>query len=124
MRSRQARVSSTEEIFLAASAAPSSPRVALSKLLDDLRHEVEALFHGRSDRLIKVALIGLAHGVRTQTLNDLRGMRHWLDAGGIDASHLVDKSQHAIEAIEHRARFFGLDCDTRQPREAAHVVGG
>src|SRR6185503_21331081 len=35
MRCRQARVSSTDEIFLAASAAPSSPSVALSKLLDD-----------------------------------------------------------------------------------------
>src|SRR5436190_8848263 len=124
MRSRQARVSSTEEIFLAASAAPSSPRVALSKLLDDLRHEVEALFHGRRDRLIKLALVCLAHRVRTETLNDSSGMRHRLDARGIDASHLVDKTEHAVQAIEHRARFLGLDCDTRQAREAKHVVGG
>src|SRR5438034_4175817 len=75
MRSRQPRASSTEEIFLAASAAPSSPSVALSKLLDDLRHEVEALFHGRGDRLIKLALAGLAHFVGAQALDHFNSVR-------------------------------------------------
>src|SRR5437868_3905022 len=80
MRSRQARVSSTEEIFLAASAAPSSPRVAFSKLLDDLRHEVEAFFHRRGDSLIKLALVLFARFVGTQALDHIEGVRHRLDA--------------------------------------------
>src|SRR5258706_1119761 len=108
MRSRQARVSSTEEIFLAASAAPSSPRVALSKLLDDLRHEVEALFHRRSDRLIKLALVCVAHRVRTETLNDFSGMRHRLDAPGLDPPHLVDRNEPAVQALHDLRRFSWL----------------
>src|SRR5260370_3421405 len=123
MRSRQARVSSTEEIFLAASAAPSSPSVALSKLLDDLRHEVQARSHRRGYRQIKLALLPLAHFVRAQSLNEVDRMGHRFDAGRVDLAYLVDEAEHAVQAIEHRARFFGLDRDAREAREAAHVVG-
>src|SRR5882672_10883140 len=60
MRSRQARVNSTDDSFFAASALESSRIEALSKLLDDLGHEVQPILHlwfsvrsHRRDRLIK-----------------------------------------------------------------------
>src|SRR5260221_7995029 len=124
MRSRQARVSSTEEIFLAASAAESSLSVALSKLLDDLGNQIQAVFDRRRDGLIKLALVALADLVGPQALNHVDGVGHRLDAGGIDRAHLVNQAEHAVQAIEHRARFLGLDRDARKAREAPHVVGG
>jgi hypothetical protein len=42
----------------------------------------------------------------------------------IDFAHLVDQVEHAIQPIEHGARFLGLDRDPREAREAANVVGG
>src|SRR4051812_14336981 len=54
IRSRQARVSSTEEIFLAASAAESSVTVELSRLLNDFGDEIQAPFHGRGNGLIRL----------------------------------------------------------------------
>src|SRR4051812_29007905 len=101
-RSRQARVSSTEEIFLAVSAALSSPRVALSKLLDDFGYEVEAVVHRRRDRLIKLTLIAFAHFVRPQALDHVSDVRHGLDAFCIHGAHLVDKGEHPVQAIKHR----------------------
>src|SRR5437870_475281 len=109
MRPRQARVSSTEDSFFAASAAESSRSVALSKLLDHLGHEVQSILDRRGDGLIKLALIGLAHLVRPQTLNHINRMGHRLDAGGVNCAHLVDQAEHPVQAIEHRAGFFGLE---------------
>src|SRR5258706_5205552 len=124
MRSRQARVSSTEEIFLAASAAESSRSVALSKLLDDLGDQIQAVFDRGRDGLIKLARVAAADFVRPQPLSHVDGVGHRLDSGGIDRAHLVDQAEHAVQAIEHRAGFLGLDRDARKAREAPHVVGG
>src|SRR6266851_5558878 len=79
MRSRQARVSSTEESCLAARAAESSRSVALSKLLNHPGHEVKPILDCGSDRLIKLALVGLAHFIRSQALNHIERMGHRLD---------------------------------------------
>src|SRR5207237_2326083 len=87
IRSRHRRVSSTEETCLAASARESSPSVALSTLLDHFRHEVEALFDRRGDRLIKRALIDLARLVGPQPLCRIDGVRHRLDAARVDRAH-------------------------------------
>src|SRR5438132_4795202 len=124
MRCRQARVNSTDETFFAARAAESSRSVALSKLLDHLGHEVQPILDCGSDRLIKLALVGLAHFIRPQALNHLERMGHRLDAGGVNRAHLVDQAQHAVQAIEHRTGFLRLDRDAREAREAPHVVGG
>src|SRR2546425_4294386 len=131
MRSRQARVSSTEDSFLAARAAESSRSVAVSKLLDHLGYEVQPILHlwfsvppRWSDRLIKLALIGLAHPIRPQALNHVERMGHRLDTGGVNRAHLVDQAEHPVQAIEHGAGFFWLDRDAREAREAPHVVGG
>src|SRR5215510_367229 len=61
MRARKLRVSSTEEIFRAFRAPESSSKVELSKLLDHLGDEVEAVLGRRRDGLIKLAPVGLAH---------------------------------------------------------------
>src|SRR5438046_5795091 len=66
MRSRQSCVSSTDESFLAASAAESSESVAFSKLLDHLGDEVQAVLDRRRDRLINPRLAGLADLAGTQ----------------------------------------------------------
>src|SRR5947207_15904890 len=59
MRSRQSCVSSTDESFLAASAAESSESVAFSKLLDRLAEEIQAGLDHRRDRLITLRLAAL-----------------------------------------------------------------
>src|SRR5437764_12334871 len=71
MRSKQARVSSVDEILFAARAAESSESVAFSTLFDHLGHEVQPVFDRRRDGLIKRALVGLAHFVGAQPLRDI-----------------------------------------------------
>src|SRR3954467_9995304 len=83
-RSRQARVSSTEEIFLAASAAESSVTVELRRLLNDFGNEVQTGLHGRRDRLVGTAPVGFGDLVGAQPLDHVQGMGHRLDAGGVD----------------------------------------
>src|SRR5262249_35011868 len=119
MRSRQARVSSTEETFLALRATDSSVSVALSKLLDDLRQEIEVVRHGRGDGLITLVLVGLGDAVLAQPLpwgeTRLARVRHRLDAGRVDGAHLVDQSEDPVEALEHVAGLFRRDRDSGQP---------
>src|SRR6266699_2818417 len=85
--------SSTDESFLAASAAESSESVAFSKLLDHLGDEVQAVLDRRRDRLINLRLAGLDDPVGTQPLPagqvGLEGVRHRLDAAGIHGAHFV-----------------------------------
>src|SRR5213079_1593154 len=138
MRSRQSCVSSTDESFLAASAAESSESVALSKLLDHLGDEVQAVLDRRRDRLINLRLAGLGHPVGTQPLPagqvSLEGVRHRLDAAGIHGAHLSDQAKHPVEALERRNRVLALIDDMRavdtsgiepmaHPLEA-HLPGG
>src|SRR5258706_11381694 len=108
MRSRQARVSSTEEIFFAASAAESSRSVALSKLLDDLGNQIQAVFDRGRDGLIKLARVAAADFVRPQPLSHVDGVGHRLAAGGVDRAPLVDQAKDAVQPIEHRTRILGL----------------
>src|SRR5262249_48222731 len=68
-RARNTSVSSTLEMRFAARAKPSSARVALSKLLDDLRHKVEARFHRRGDFFLELfAPVRLGYLVVAQPL--------------------------------------------------------
>src|SRR2546423_8325685 len=80
MRSRWSCVSSTDESFLAASAAESSESVAFSKLLDHLGDEVQAVLDRRRDRLINLRLPGLGDLVGQQPLPagewGLKAVRH------------------------------------------------
>src|SRR3954469_2666995 len=124
MRSRQARVSSTEESFFAASRPESSRSVEFSTLLEHLRHEVQPVLNRGGDRLIWVALIRLAHLVRPQSLTEVDGVGHRLDALRIDAAHLIDQAEDPVKAIEDRMGFFRLDLDASEPRKPANVVGG
>src|SRR5687768_11649200 len=104
MRARKARVSSTEEIFLAARLAASSPREALSTyvcistlhfysafLLNYLRHRVQPPFYRRGNRLIELALIPLGHRVRPKPLLGVQRMGHRLYARGVDLAHFLDQ---------------------------------
>src|SRR5262245_8580762 len=68
IRSRWSLVSSTEETFLAWRAAESSERVALSTLLDDLGHQVQAVLGCRRDLLVVGATVGLGDFVPPETL--------------------------------------------------------
>src|SRR5919204_6788997 len=103
MRARQARVSSTEEIFFAARSPESCVSVAASTLLDHLRHEVETLLDSRRDGLIKSVLVGLANFVRPQALPlrqmRISGVRHWLDATRVYRAHLLDQGKHAVQPL-------------------------
>src|SRR4026208_444236 len=58
IRSKQARVSSTEEIFLAASAAESSVTVELRRLLNDFGDEIQPPFHCWGNGLMRLAPVG------------------------------------------------------------------
>src|SRR2546422_10415350 len=104
MRSRWSCVSSTDESFLAASAAESSESVAFSKLLDHLGDEVQAVLDRRRDRLINLRLAGLDDLVGTQPLPagqvGLEGGRHRLDGAGIPGAHFVDQAKHPVQAPE------------------------
>src|SRR5437879_6097522 len=128
MRSRWSCVSSTEESFLAASAAESSESVAFSKLLYDLGDEVQAVLDRRGDRLIKLLLVGLGDLVGTQPLPagqmGLERMRHRLDAAGIHGAHLVDQAKHPVQALQRRLGLFRPDGDAGKPRDAADLVVG
>src|SRR3954465_15240313 len=123
MRSRHARVSSTEESFFAARRPESSRSVELSTLLDHLRYEVQPFLYGGRDGLISIAPVRLERLVRSQPLTDIHRVGHRLDALGIDAAHLVDQSEDLVQPVEHRVRFFRLEIDASEPREAANVVG-
>src|SRR5689334_17492913 len=77
-RSRHRRVSSTEETFLAASAAESSARVEFSTLFHHPGHEVEPVLDRRCDRLISRTLILFARFVAPQPLHYVERVRHRL----------------------------------------------
>jgi hypothetical protein len=128
VRSRKLRVNSTEEIFFAPSAADSSVRVPLSKLLKDFGNQVKPLCDRRSDRLIKLALVGLGHRVGPKPLAAgkirIQSMRHGLDAGGVDRAHSVDQAEDPVQPLEHGCGFLGLDRDAGEPRDASDVVVG
>src|SRR5688500_18879549 len=80
MRARHCPVSSTAEILPAASAAESSVTVAFSKLLDDLRHEIQARVYRRRGRLVALARVRLGHFIGPQFLYEVERVRHGLDA--------------------------------------------
>src|ERR1041384_1628234 len=61
IRSRQARVSSTEEIFLAARAGGSSGTGDKRRLLKDLGHEVQPPFHGGGNGRVRFPPVVLRH---------------------------------------------------------------
>ena len=128
MRSRKARLSSTDETFLAASAAESSVIGSSTTLLDNLGNEVKAPVHRRSDGLIKIAAVGLGYDVGTQALPEgqmtLQGMSHGLYAGGLDPAHLVHQGEHAVQALDHGGEFSGLDSQAGEPGEASDLVVG
>src|SRR5262245_47199269 len=122
MRSRQARVSSTEEIFLAARAAESSVTVELSRLLNDFGNQVKTSLHGRPDRLVSLAPVGLADFVRTQPLDHVQGVGHGLDAGGVHRLNLADQVQDPAQAAAHSRGLAGLQGDAGEAREAPDLV--
>src|SRR4051812_269576 len=124
VRSKQARVSSTEEIFLAASAADSSVTVELSRLLNDFGDEVQTCFHGRRDRLVGLAPIGLGDVVRAQPLDQVQSVRHGLDARGIDRLDLADQLEDPVQAAAHFRSLPRLQGDAGEAREAPDVVVG
>ena len=124
MRARQACVSSTEEIFLAASAAESSVTVEFSKLLDDLGNEVQAVFDRRSDGPIQLALVAFGNLIRTQPLDDVEGMRHGFYASGVDRLDLADEFQDPVQALADLPGFAGLESDPGEAGEAADLVVG
>src|SRR3989440_11248977 len=124
MRSKQSRVSSTAEIFLAARAAPSSARLWLSTLLNHFRYQVQGVVDRRRERLVKRVPVGLGDLVRAQSLDQLERMRHWNYAGGIDPAHLVDQAEDTIQARMQRCRLLRPDGDAGKPCDAADLVVG
>src|SRR4051812_37895656 len=124
MRAKNARVSSTEETFFASSAPASSSRVAFSKLLDHLGHEVEVTLDRRRDGLIKLVPVAFRDFVHAQALADLLSVRHGRHVGDIDRTHLLDEGEHAVQALEHLGGFFRGDGDPGQRGNPAHVVVG
>src|SRR3954462_22117 len=96
MRARNWRVSSTEEVFFASSAEASSSKVALSKLLDHFRDEVEVVLHRRSDGLIKLVLVLLGRRVPPQPLAERQRVRHRLDARHVHRAHLLDEREDPV----------------------------
>jgi len=124
MRARHARVSSTEEISLAAS-APTVCETSTRARYSITFHEIEAVLDRGSDGLIKRALVRLAHFVGPQALHRIDRIRHRLDAPRVDRAHLLDQAEHAVQPLEYRRLFAGSDGDARQTRrKPSHVVGG
>src|SRR5262249_26499262 len=122
IRSRQARVSSTEEIFLAARAAESSVTVELRRLLNDFGDEVQPPFLGRGNGLVRFPPVCLPDFVGAQPLDDVEGVGHRLDPGCV---HGLDLSRHLEDAVQAAALLgglAGLQSDAGEPREAADLV--
>src|SRR6185295_15106239 len=124
IRSRQARVSSTDETFFTASAADNSVTVELSKLLDDFGDEVKTLFHRRGRGLVELPPVGFGDFVGAKPLNQVEGVRHRLDAGGIHRPHLPHQPQDAVQALADLPRLAGIQSDAGEAREAADLVVG
>src|SRR5258708_18087080 len=108
IRARQARVSSTEEIFLAASAAESSRSVALSKLLDDLGDQIQAVFDRGRDGLIKLARVAAADFVRPQPLSHVDGVCHRLAAVGVAGPLFVAQPKYPVNPTHAQPHFLLL----------------
>ena len=75
-------------------------------------------------RLITLAPVGFRDGIHTQGLNQVLGVRHRLDAGGVDAAHLVDQAQHPVQPLGCRRGFIRLEGDAGEPGEAPDLVVG
>ena len=58
-----------------------------------------------------------------ESLRQVQGMGHGLDAGSVDLAHLAHQLEHPVQALQNRGGFLGLDGDAGEPRDAAHVVG-
>jgi len=122
IRSKQARVSSTEEIFLAASAADSSVTVELRRLLNDFGDEIQPPFHCWGNGLMRLAPVGFGDLVRPQPLDHVQGVGHRLDARGVDRLDLADQLEDPVQAAAYFRGFPGLQGDAGKLREAADLV--
>ena len=65
--------------------------------LDDLRHQVEALFDRRRDRLEACALVGLGHLVGAQPLDGVERVGHGRDVAGVGRIELFDEGEDVGE---------------------------
>ena len=78
----------------------------------------------RGDGLITLTLVGFRDGIHAQRLNQVLGMRHRLDAGGVDRAHLVHQAENPVQPLGDRRGFVGLDGDAGEPGEAPDLVVG
>ncbi|CAE6942228.1 conserved protein of unknown function [Pseudomonas marincola] len=68
-------------------------------LLDDFRNEVQAVFYGWRNLLIRFAMIFFGYFVGSQALSRFERVSQRLNARGIDCLHLVDESEDAVECL-------------------------
>src|SRR5690606_3947812 len=105
IRPSSSRLSSSAEHCLAARARAISARVSWCMgnpflyLFDDFRHEVEAVFHGRGDGLIFIAMIFFSDHIGAQALGGFQRVGQRLDTVGVHGLHGVDQAKNVVEGL-------------------------
>jgi hypothetical protein len=91
-------------------------------LLDNLRHEIEAVLDARRDLLEKLVLVGFADCVIPQPEHHVLGVRHRLDAAHVHGAHLFDHAEDVGKLSQHLVGFFLVDRDAREARRTLDVI--
>ena len=68
----------------------------------------------RSDLLIILAPVRLGHLVGSQAQAEVAGVRHRLDARGVDRLQRLDQTEDIIELPEQAGRFGGVEFESRE----------
>jgi len=69
---------------------------------------------GRSDPLVILAPVGLGDLICAQAQAEIAGVRHRLDAGGVDRLQCLDQTEDIIELPEQARRFGGVKFQSRE----------
>lgn len=72
------------------------------------------MIDGRSDPLVVLAPVGLGDLICAQAQAEIAGVRHRLDAGGVDRLQRLDQTEDIIELPEQARRFGGVEFQSRE----------
>jgi len=76
---------------------------------------------GRSDPLVILAPVGLGDLICAQAQAEVAGVRHRLDAGGVDRLQRLDQTEDIIKLPEQARRYGGVEFQSRELGNAGDI---
>jgi len=93
----------------------------MARSFDDPWHQIQAVIDCRSDPLVILAPVGLGDLICAQAQAEVAGVRHRLDAGGVDRLQRLDQTEDIIKLPEQARRFGGVEFQSRELGNAGDI---